>query len=54
MVNVEKLYAIAKPRDEKAHRKFMLRYKYRFFVHIWQDLQLFWHKLAGIAQRLVH
>ena len=53
MVNLEKFYAIAKPRDEKAHKKFMLMYKYRFFIHIWQDLQLFWYKLAGIAQRLV-
>ena len=44
MVNVEKLYAIAKPRDEKAHRKFMFRYKYWFFVRIWQDFQLFWYK----------
>ena len=28
MINVEKFYAIAKPRDEKAHRKFMLRHKH--------------------------
>ena len=45
IVNIEKLYAIAKPRDEKAYKEFMLRYKYRFFIRIWQKLQLLWYKL---------
>lgn len=45
MVNTEKLFAIAKPRNKKAHRKFMLRRRFRWLVTLWQNLQLLWHKL---------
>lgn len=40
MVNVERLYEIAKPRDKKAHRKFMLWYRFRWLIKIWQNIIL--------------
>lgn len=44
MVNEEKLHEIAKPRNEKEFRKFVLRYKFRGIITIWQNLQLLWYK----------
>ena len=43
MVNVQRLHEIAKPRDEKAHRKFMLRYRFRHVISFFQDIYLYIH-----------
>ena len=46
MVNEQKLHEIAKPRNKKAHRKFMLHhYYFRWFVTKYQNFLLYLYRL---------
>lgn len=46
MLNEDRLKEIAKPRDKKAHIKFVLWYKFRWVIMVWQDLQLYYYKIT--------
>lgn len=47
MVNEQKLHEIAKPRNKKEHRKFMLRHYFRWFVTKYQNFLLYLYRLKS-------
>lgn len=51
MVNEQRLHEMAKPRDEKAHRKFMLRHKFRHVISFFQDIYLYMHAVHRAIKR---